>query len=258
MLDINNTEAVKEVFHLIKETLYTNFNKTNKSDFFNNWINWALNIKFVKEDDNEYFNKIKYIVFYSGFKAEIVTQKRDLIDHHLPNYSLVMNYTEDDVEKIINDENMIKNRNKIKAIIKNAKEINKIVKEHGSVFDYLNSFSPNCSWDNLLELRNELKNNFKYLGEITVYHFLTDIGINVLKPDRVITRIFYRLGLISCTKNLLEAIEVGRKIAEIIEKPIRFIDIIFVLYGQETNEGMCFEKNPKCVKCKIKKYCDYT
>ena len=257
MLDLNNLEAVKDVFFSIEKTLSVNFGKTNRNDYLNNWIKFALSVKFIKVDDNEYFNKIKFIVFYSGFKAEIVTQKSDLINHHFQNYDIVKNYTKNDVERIMNDENMIRHKNKIIAIIKNAKTIDEIVKNYGSMFDYLNSYHPDVSWENLVKLREDLKKRFSYLGGITVYHFLTDIGLNVLKPDRVITRIFYRLGLIDSTESLVEAIMAGRRISEIVGKPIRYIDVIFVLYGQETNEGICFEKNPRCVECKIKKYCEY-
>jgi DNA-3-methyladenine glycosylase I len=257
MLDINNIEVVKETFLSMENTLRMNFKETNREADFNKLINWALNLKYTKEEDNEYFNKIKLIVFYSGFSAEKVDERKELIDHYFPNYSVVMNYTEINVKNIMSDINMIKNRRKIYAIIENAKEINEIVKNNGSVFDYLNSFSPNDTWENLLRLKEDLEIRFSYLGKITVYHFLTDIGLNVLKPDRVITRIFKRLGLINSTENLLETITIGRKIAEFVEKPIRYIDLIFVLYGQEKKEGICLEKTPSCNICKIKKYCEY-
>ena len=86
-----------------------------------------------------------------------------------------------------------------------------------------------------------------------------DIGLNVLKPDRVITRIFFRLGLINNEKEYWETVKVGIKISKIINKPIRVTDILFVQYGQMLDEveSMCLKDNPNCIKCNIKKYCNY-
>lgn len=112
-------------------------------------------------------------------------------------------------------------------------------------------------------LKEELEYKFNYLGNITVYHFLTDIGLPVLKLDRVITRIFKRLGLIENEKQLLKTVIQGRKFAEATKLPIRYIDIIFVRYGQQGEskffsmiDGICLEKYPKCNFCGATEYCN--
>ena len=109
-----------------------------------------------------------------------------------------------------------------------------------------------------------MRRRFQYLGERTVNHFLTDLGLNVLKPDRVICRIFSRLGLINDKNNIAQAIEVGRKIAIATGHPIRYIDIILVKYGQMGKDknfglidGVCLEKNTRCHICQIKQHCRY-
>ncbi|MEM3986898.1 MAG: hypothetical protein QXR39_08995 [Candidatus Methanomethylicia archaeon] len=79
----------------------------------------------------------------------------------------------------------------------------------------------------------------------------------MLKPDRVICRIFSRLGFIDNADNINQAIKVGRDIAIATGYPIRYIDIIFTTYGQMGDYGICLEKNPKCYICEIKKYCNY-
>lgn len=102
----------------------------------------------------------------------------------------------------------------------------------------------------MYKLKKSLESNFNYLGDVTSYHFFTDIGLNVLKPDRVICRIFYRLGLIESENNLEGTVKVGRAFSEAINLPIRFIDIIFVLYGELDQEKLvciCSEKKPKVI-----------
>ena len=106
-------------------------------------------------------------------------------------------------------------------------------------------------------LKEELEFRFDYLGGITVYHFLTDIGLDVLKPDRVLVRIFQRLGLIESEKQLLKTVIQGRKFAAATGHSIRYIDIIFVTYGQQGQEGICFTKNPKCNLCGLTEKCNY-
>ena len=101
------------------------------------------------------------------------------------------------------------------------------------------------------------------LGQITTYHFMTDIGLPVLKPDRVICRIFQRLGLIEDTDQLLKTVIQGRKFAAATGHPIRYIDIVFVSFGQVANagwgmpRGICLGDKPSCQICDAKVYCNY-
>ncbi len=85
---------------------------------------------------------------------------------------------------------MIRNKRKVEACIKNAVAFKSIVSEHGSFQTYIDSFSPTASFENLMLLKEELEYRFAGLGRITTYHVMTDIGLPVLKPDRVICRIF--------------------------------------------------------------------
>lgn len=184
----------------------------------------------------------------------------DTIRTYFSDYSNVMKYNLEEIEKIKNDAKMIRNKAKIDACIKNAFKIDEIVRKFGSMHDYVYSFDPNLNDESLFKLKRSMQKNFSYLGEVTSYHFMTDIGLNVLKPDRVILRIFYRLGLIDYELDLFGAIKIGRAFAAATNLPIRYIYIIFVLYGQldqENIECICSEKNPKCHKCNVESYCRY-
>jgi DNA-3-methyladenine glycosylase I len=91
-----------------------------------------------------------------------------------------------------------------------------------------------------------------------------ELGFTVLKPDIVLSRIFFRLGLVDSQDDNSGVIEAGRKIAVAAKEPIRYIDIIFVLYGQVGEKpylglktGICLEKNPKCKRCDMYNFCTY-
>ncbi len=222
--------------------------------------------KFVDKNrsDQELFEMLIMIIFYSGFRASTVEKKEQIILSHFPDYKTVSDYTDKEFNRIFSDSMMIRNERKIKSCITNAKIFRAIVNEHGSFQNYLDSFDANSSFDNLILLKEELEYRFDYLGGTTVYHFLTDIGFNVLKPDRVILRIFKRLGLIDTEKQLLKTVVQGRLFAKATGLPIRYVDIIFVKYGQQgesemfgLKNGICLEKNPNCKICGLKDYCKF-
>jgi len=218
------------------------------------------NFEFKKRPDQEYFDLLKMIVFYSGFKADTVSKKESIINQYFGDFSIVAKYGDSKITEILSDEKMIKNRLKVNAVVNNAKKFMQIIEKHGSFHNYLQSFSPNESFENLMLLKEELEYQFEFLGGITGYHFLMDIGLEAIKPDRVITRIFERLGLIESDKQLLKTIFHGRKFAGATGHPIRYIDIIFVTYGQQGDKntaenGICLEKNPKCEICGITNFC---
>lgn len=244
-----------DIFLKAEKSLRENIAISNE-EFDSRFLSFR-NLTFVRKTDDEYFDILKLIIFYSGFKAETVNKKLGVIRKHFPDFKTISNYGDIEKDTILSDMEMIKNETKISAVIQNAKTFQTIVNKYGSFYDYIESFKPTISFENLMLLKEELEYKFDYLGGITVYHFLTDIGLDVLKPDRVLTRIYKRLGLIEDERQLLKTVIQGRKFAEATGKSIRYVDIIFVTYGQQAQEGICFSKNPKCNICSLREYCNY-
>ncbi len=213
--------------------------------------------------DTDYFNIIIGVIFYSGFKAATVDAHLAVIRNYFPDFVTTANYTENDINRIMADSRMIRNERKIRSCVTNALVFSDIINEHGSFRNYIESFSPTKSFENLMLLKEELEYKFNGIGKVTTYHILTDIGLPVLKPDRVICRIFRRLDLIENEEQLLKTVIQGRKFAEATGLPIRYIDIIFVAYGQVKFEalglshGICLEDNPNCSVCKVIDLCNF-
>lgn len=213
--------------------------------------------------DGEYYQVLVRVIFYSGFRAATVTAKLPVIQAHFRSYESVAQYGSDEIHAVLKDPQMIKNRRKINACVENARTFKNIVREHGSFQEYIESFAPAKSDDNLIRLRRELQQRFHGLGGITTYHFLTDIGLPVLKPDRVVSRIFTRLGLVQSGAKPEAVVEEGSKFTQVTGHPIRYIDIVFASYGQLRSEGVglergiCLEQNPSCPLCGVTKFCDY-
>ena len=222
--------------------------------------------------DAQYYEILVMVVFYSGFKAATVTAKQAVIKRHFPDYATVAAYTDVDIARILADETMIRHEGKVRGCVANARRFAALVNRYTSFKAYLDSFAPantgnpaadssSVSIDRLLPLIESLQ-LFAFLGNATVFHFMTDCGYRVLKPDRVLCRIFCRLGLISSEKKLVPAVLEGIKFANATGYPIRYIDIVLVAYGQVQSmefgidQGICL-KIPRCGECRIANHCTY-
>ena len=225
--------------------------------------------RYKRMSDEEMYTTIVQVVFFAGMKAKTVEEKMPTIMKYLGDFRKVADYTEADVERIMNDENMIKHKGKILACIHNAREFVRIVQEYGSFGNYLDSFG--VSFDDYEGIKNkirpELIRRFKWIGPVTVYHYLMDLGFGVMKPDRNILRLFYRLGWLespeATDENIDKTVKICREIAESLNVWIRVVDIVLVAFCMEDGhrdlaieEGICAEV-PKCHKCPVRSYCRY-
>lgn len=257
-----NTFPYRDVFLAVERQLIGTGSKHMDQDKIQGYLDQFKRFEDRILTDDEYFSILVLVAFYSGFRAATVKSKQDIIQMHFPSWKVVSAYTEEDIANIINDPEMISNERKIRACVANAKTFSSIISKHGTIKKYIDSYSPMESFENLLLFKEALEASFEYLGGITVYHFMTDIGLPVLKPDRVICRIFERLGLLENQRQLLKAVIQGRKFAAATGLPIRYIDIVFVAYGQVQyeeigiSEGICLTK-PRCAECSIQSHCQF-
>jgi DNA-3-methyladenine glycosylase I len=254
MSNIFSSTEYRQIFFNIEENL-----RTLSSDFSRFEDFKKISNKSLPSDDN-IFKIIVGIIFYSGMNAATVTKRLPAIYEYVGDYKKAIQL---DAESMLMDYRVIRNKKKIHGCIENAQEFEKIVKQFSSFSNYLNSFGNLDDLKVLDRIKSDFENRFAYIGKVTAYHLMTELGLNVLKPDRVICRIFQRLGFIQDKNDLIKTLEVGREIAKATNRPIRYVDIIFVKYGQKGSEegfglkdGICLE-NPRCGQCSITQYCDY-
>ena len=152
-------------------------------------------------DDRKHFEYISMEVMQCGLNWTMMLKKRDIFRKCFSDFDYVQiaEYTEQDIDRILNVEGMIKSIRKIEAIIANAKAYLQIIEEFGSFDQYIWSYSDSASLVYLKhhrgqgEVSNEIsdklskdlkKRGFKYLGSITVYSHLQACGIiNDHSPD---------------------------------------------------------------------------
>ena len=257
----------KAVFNGIESTLFEIGSRKLSRDQLRAQLEPYKHFEGRRRSDDEYYQNLVHIVFYSGFRAATVSDKLPVIDRHFPNYNVVADYGDHELRAILSDPQMIRNRLKIKACIENAKQMKSIILKHGTFQKYASTIPPVQSDTDIIKLRDTFRRLFKFLGPRTAFHFMMDIGLPVLKPDRVIERIFKRLALIRDDLKddalYVALVQEGRKFAQATGHPIRYVDIVLVGYGQMQGDelglehGICLEQNPACSVCQVTKYCDY-
>jgi DNA-3-methyladenine glycosylase I len=214
-----------------------------------------------KMSDNDYYKTLVDIIFFSGFKEVNIESCIEQTHKYLPDYRIVSNYTQDKINEIKNDPTMMLNKFKVDACIWNAKKIAELVKKYKSMKNYIESFNTDEDDEALYKLKRSLEGNFSYLGGVSTYQFMAEIGLDVLKPGKEVMRIFIRLGLVEDKKDLFGAVKVGRIISKNTNLPIGLIDEVFVLYGQPDQDKflcICSDQNPRCDRCGVISECLYT
>jgi DNA-3-methyladenine glycosylase I len=85
----------------------------------------------------------------------------------------VARFTPDDVDRLLQDTRIVRNRRKVEATVDNALEMEALDREHDGFRKYLRSHG---SFD---ETVADLKRHFRFLGDTGAYYFLHVVGEKV-------------------------------------------------------------------------------
>ena len=92
------------------------------------------------------------------------------------NVEEVSRFTNADVERLLKDEGIVRNRSKIEAIIQNAVQFREIKKQSGSFKAYMESLDKS---KNYMDVVKELSSRFKRLGPSSAGLFLYTVGEDI-------------------------------------------------------------------------------
>jgi DNA-3-methyladenine glycosylase I len=124
--------------------------------------------------DNELFCRLILEINQAGLSWTTILNKQDNFRRAYHNFDIesVANYGEFDVERLLQDSGIIRNRLKINAAIYNAQQIREIQKTNGSFKSWLDSHHPKTKeeWVKLF------KKTFKFTGGEIVNEFLMSSG----------------------------------------------------------------------------------
>ena len=139
-------------------------------------------------DDKKLFEMLILESFQAGLSWECVLNKREDFREAFDGFDLkkVCGYQEEQVERLMQNKEIIRNRRKITASIKNANIFLEIQKEFGSFSDYLWHFTGHEVIYETGKTTSELsdtvsadlyKRGMRFVGSTIIYSYLQAVGI---------------------------------------------------------------------------------
>lgn len=125
--------------------------------------------------DNAYFENMTRVIFQAGLSWRLIERKWPNFRNAFEDLSIdrVAHFGKDDVEHLMADEGIVRNRRKILATIYNARQFQVIKKEFGSFQSYINALDKS---NNYALVVKELAKRFKHLGPSSARIFLYSVG----------------------------------------------------------------------------------
>ena len=126
------------------------------------------------EDDDSYFEQMSKSVFLAGLNWRVIDKKWPDIKRLFANFSIdaVAHFNDNDIDRLLKDDGMIRSVKKITAVVANAQTMQKVEQEFGSFAKYLQDMKAKRE-DALLK---DLHKRFAFLGESTAVIFLFSVG----------------------------------------------------------------------------------
>ena len=145
-------------------------------------------------NDNKLFEFLVLGGFQAGLTWWLILQRREILREAFDSFKAerIANYSEKDIERIMNTSGMIRNRQKISAAIVNAQQFIKLGKEFGSFDSFIWSFVgdkkinntyfalsdlPSESPESIIMSRELKSRGFKFVGPIICYAFMQATGL---------------------------------------------------------------------------------
>lgn len=141
-------------------------------------------------DDQRLFEKICLESFQSGLSWRTILAKRENFRsafHHF-DFDKVAKFTQRDVERLLKDEGIVRHRGKIEAVINNAQQARKLVKQEGSLAAFFWRYEPDpkqlaepqtasTSAESIALSKDLKKMGWKFVGPTTAYAFMQAMGL---------------------------------------------------------------------------------
>ena len=162
-----------------------------------NWCNLKnpLYIKYhdeewgiLNQNDNYLYEMLILESFQAGLSWECVLNKREAFRKAYDNFDInkVCNYDDNKIEELIKNKDIIRNKLKIQASINNSKIFKQIIKEYGTFYNYLLTFTKGNIYYNSVDTKFKLsddiskdliKRGMKFVGTTIIYSYLQAVGI---------------------------------------------------------------------------------
>jgi DNA-3-methyladenine glycosylase I len=133
-------------------------------------------------NDNAYFENMSRAVFQAGLSWDMIANKWLAFKKAFRDFDIeaVSNFDEEDIERLLSDKSIIRNRSKIEAVIVNAIEFMKIKEEYENFRNYMDNLDKS---ENYKYVKKELSKRFSRMGPKSAMIYLYSIGENIKHED---------------------------------------------------------------------------
>ncbi|MEM8503756.1 MAG: DNA-3-methyladenine glycosylase I [Cyanobacteria bacterium P01_D01_bin.1] len=147
-------------------------------------------------NDQQLFEKICLEGFQSGLSWLTILRKRENFRAAFAgfDYKRVALFTQDDVERLVQDKGIVRHRKKIESAINNAKRACELAEEFGSLAAYFWQYEPKpserparCDYETLITMnktsasialsKDLKKRGWSFVGPTTAYAFMQAMGM---------------------------------------------------------------------------------
>ena len=139
-------------------------------------------------DEHRLYEMFVLELFQAGLSWRIILGKRDAFRKAYDDFDInkVACFDEKKIDELMQNKDIIRSRNKIKASITNSEILLDIIKTYGSFNNYVWSFTNNQVIYEVGKTTNAIsdamskdlkKRGIKYAGSVTIYSFLQAVGV---------------------------------------------------------------------------------
>jgi DNA-3-methyladenine glycosylase I len=129
---------------------------------------------FPAEEESVLFERLVLEINQAGLSWLTVLKKREAFRTAFANFAVdaVAEFSDADIARLLADPEIVRNRQKIAAVIYNAGRIRELRQSHGSFHDWLEAHHPR----GLDEWTRLFRQNFRFTGGLIVSEFLMSLG----------------------------------------------------------------------------------
>ncbi|MBR0535027.1 MAG: HAD-IA family hydrolase, partial [Clostridia bacterium] len=142
----------------------------------------------LKTDDSSLFEMLILEGFQAGLSWECVLNKREAFREAFDSFQItkIISYDEKKLQSLCENKDIIRNKRKIHATVKNAMIFKDICEEFGSFYNYLKTFTNgeiiHENYRTTSPLSDEISKNLKkrgmsFVGSVIIYSYLQAVGI---------------------------------------------------------------------------------
>jgi len=145
---------------------------------------------FPVDDDYRLFEKLSLESFQSGLSWRTILAKRENFRaaFHRFNFDKIARFGDEDRDRLLQDEGIVRHRGKIEAVINNARRARELVEREGSLAAFVWRYEPDparlakpqsasTSAESIALSKDLKKLGWKFVGPTTAYAFMQAMGL---------------------------------------------------------------------------------